>query len=260
MLNYERSGSGEPLLLMHGIGSELGVWEPVREHLEREHDVIAVDLPGFGGSPALPAGVVPTPVALAQAVGALLDDLGVERAHVAGNSLGGWIALELARSGRAHTVVGLCPAGMWGGPLDSLGGGVSKGRAYRAVRALSPALRLLLRSTRARNAALATFVAHPERVPYEAAWRMAESYGRATAYDATNRAMRKSHFRDPEEIEVPVLLAFGERDRLLRPAWIEAPGYRTIMLPDCGHIPMWDDPAMIAELILGHARVSAVGS
>lgn len=252
-LNYERSGSGEPLVLLHGIGSELGVWEPVLGALRGEHEVIAVDLPGFGASEPLPASVVPDPAALAGAVAALLDDLGLQRVHLAGNSLGGWVALELARAGRAHTVVGLCPAGLWG-PPDARGGGVSRGRARRAARALEPALRIVLRSERARRFTLQLFVAHPERVPYEAVWRMARSYGRSSAYDATNRAMRAGRFSGPEEIDVPVLLAFGRQDRLIRPTRVSAPGWRTVMLEDCGHIPMWDEPELVAELIIEQAR------
>src|SRR5687768_11005499 len=80
--------------------------------LERKFDVLAVDLPGFGYSPPLPPGTESTPEALADAVQAAMDEVGFERAHIAGNSLGGWIALELARRGRALTVVSISPAGL----------------------------------------------------------------------------------------------------------------------------------------------------
>jgi pimeloyl-ACP methyl ester carboxylesterase len=251
-LNYERHGSGEPVVLLHGIGGELCVWEPVLEPLAAAREVIAVDLPGFGRSPAL-AGE-PTPAALARAVAEFTGSLGFERFHVVGNSLGGWVALELARLGHARSVVGLCPAGLWSPPAhpERI---VTRGRAHRLIRGLGPVLAVALLSARVRAAALGPFVAHPERIPYRSAWRMISSYGRATAYDATNTAMRRGHFSDPEEIDVPVLLAFGERDRLIRPRRISAPGYRTVMLPDCGHIPMWDDPGLIARLILGHTAV-----
>ena len=251
-MHYEREGDGEPLVLLHGIGGELCVWEPVLGALACRRDVIAVDLPGFGRSPALPDGVVPTPQALAAAVGDLMDELGIDRAHVAGNSLGGWIALELARSGRALSVVGLCPAGLWGAPLLPAGGrgrgrgdegAGSSGRA-----AAAPILPLLLLSRRARRLALGAFVANPDRVPYHAAWRMVRSYGRSTAYEATSTAMRQGHFAAPEEIRVPVTLAFGEFDRLIRPARID--GFRSVMMPGCGHVPMWDDPELVSDLCL----------
>src|SRR5687767_8665341 len=116
-LNIERKGQGEPLLLLHGIGGELCIWEPVLEALARRADVIAVDLPGFGRSPALPEGVVPTPGALAAAIARLLDELAIDSAHLVGNSLGGWVALELAAISRARSVTALCPAGLWGAPV-----------------------------------------------------------------------------------------------------------------------------------------------
>src|ERR1044071_2049315 len=105
-----RSGAGSRYVLIHGLGGEGCVWEPVLPGLEPHHEVIAVDLPGFGRSRPLPGGVTPTPRALAEAVAELLDELGIETAHLAGNSLGGWVALELALLGRARSVVGVCPA------------------------------------------------------------------------------------------------------------------------------------------------------
>src|SRR5688500_11157084 len=115
-VDYERLGRGEPLVLIHGIGSERCMWQPVLAPLAAHHDVIAVDLPGFGASPALPDGIEPTPANLARAIGELVGELGFERVHVCGNSLGGWVALELARLGLAHTVTAISPAGLWGRP------------------------------------------------------------------------------------------------------------------------------------------------
>src|SRR3954453_6422344 len=112
MLSYDRSGSGEPVVLIHGVGSFWQAWKPVIESLRGERDVIALDLPGFGGSPTLPIGVVPNARALAGAVAEFLDSLAVERPVVGGNSLGGWVALELARQGRARAVVAGAPAGV----------------------------------------------------------------------------------------------------------------------------------------------------
>src|ERR671925_414817 len=98
-LAHERRGEGEPLVLVHGIGSQWQGWTPVLDALAREREVIALDLPGFGASPGLDRR--PTPEALAAAVGAFLDELDLADAHVVGNSLGGGIALELGRAGRA---------------------------------------------------------------------------------------------------------------------------------------------------------------
>jgi pimeloyl-ACP methyl ester carboxylesterase len=248
-LNYLRRGSGETVVLLHGIGGELCVWEPVIGPVSAQREVIAIDLPGFGSSPALPPHITPTPGALAEAVGEQLTALGIDRPHLVGNSLGGWVALELARRGRAQSVLGLCPAGLWAAPVLT-GDMVTRGRTRMLVRLLGMPLRVLLLSRAVRRVALRGFVAHPERIRYRAAWRMIHSYGRSTAYDATSTAMRRSRLEHPEEITVPVLLAFGARDRLIRPVTVPAPNFRSIVLPDCGHIPMWDDPDLIARLIL----------
>ena len=94
-------------MLVHGIGSRRGVWDPVVDRLAVERDVLAVDLPGFGDSPMLPDGVVPTVQVLADAVAAWWGELGIERPHVAGNSLGGGVALELARKGAVSSATAL---------------------------------------------------------------------------------------------------------------------------------------------------------
>jgi pimeloyl-ACP methyl ester carboxylesterase len=260
-INYRRSGEGAPYLLIHGLGGERCVWEPVLGALERRHEVIAIDLPGFGRSRALPGGVVPTPGALAEAVAELLDALGLDTAHVAGNSLGGWVALELALADRARSVVGVCPAGLWRTPPAPAGADDApvRGRARRLARRLRPVIPIALAVPRVRRAVLAPFVAHPERVPYRAAWRMVSSYARSTAYDATSSAMRRSAFAGADEVDVPVTLGFGDRDRLIRPARLATPGARTVTLHDCGHIPMWDDPDAVAELLLAGAQAGVSG-
>lgn len=97
MIAHTRTGEGEPLLLLHGLGATGAIWEPVSGRLARERDVIAIDLPGFGGSAPLPDAVAPTPANLAAAVSRFCEGLGVGRPHVAGNSLGAWVGLEMAR-------------------------------------------------------------------------------------------------------------------------------------------------------------------
>jgi pimeloyl-ACP methyl ester carboxylesterase len=248
-IDFERGGSGPPLLLVHGIGGERCVWEPLLPRLTSERDVIAVDLPGFGHSPPLPDGVSPSPSALAHALAGLLDALGLERVHAAGNSLGGWVALELAAADRALSVAGLCPAGLWGAPLDQEGAPAKAG-AHRLARRLRPLITLLMLSRRARRLALRGVVGDPDLVPRAAARRMISSYARATAYEATSIAMRTSRFTAAERLRVPVLLAFGERDRMIRPVRLDVPGARSLMLPDCGHVPTWDAPELIAGLLL----------
>src|SRR5680860_518316 len=111
-LDHHRGGSGEPLVLIHGLGHTWRGWKPMLVQLERRFDVLALDLPGFGKSAPLPAEVDSTPEALADAVERAMIGAGFDSAHLAGNSLGGWIAFELARRGRARTVTAISPAGL----------------------------------------------------------------------------------------------------------------------------------------------------
>src|SRR3954469_25662697 len=89
-LPRHRGGTGRPMVLLHGLGLTWRSWRPVLPALEARHDVIALDLPGFGASAPLERGVRPTPRALTDAVAEELDRLGLDAPIVVGNSLGGW--------------------------------------------------------------------------------------------------------------------------------------------------------------------------
>ena len=104
---------------LHGVGESAVGWQPIHQALGDHYDVIAFDLPGFGRSPGLPAGVTPTAAALADAIEGELDRLGVAQFHVAGYSLGARVALELATRGRALSVIAIAPDGL-GTPLERL--------------------------------------------------------------------------------------------------------------------------------------------
>lgn len=246
LLHHIRTGTGEPIILVHPLGGALVVWEPVMERLATEREAIAVDMPGFGESPSLPDGQRPTPQALAAAIARFMDELGIDRAHAVGCSLGGWVALELARSGRALSVTALNSAGLWRRPLGERPGGSVR----RIARALSPALSAFARTDRGRRLLLRGTVGHPERVPAAAAARLVKAYTRARAYDSANSAMRAAVFEDAAEIDVPVTLGWGDLDRLVRPPRNLPPGWRSHVLRDCGHVPTWDDPEQVADLIL----------
>ena len=230
------------------------VWDPVIAALAAGREVIAVDMPGFGRSAALPEGAAPTPQALAAAVAGFLDALGLDRVHVAGNSLGGWVALELAKEGRALSVAALSAAGFWRQPLGPRPG-VDLRRAGRFV---LPALSALVRTRRGRNALLRGSVGHPERVPPAAAARLVRAYVTAPAYEAANLAMRAAVFSGAEQIDVPVTLAWGELDRLVSPPRRVPAGWITRVLRDCGHIPTWDDPRQVSELLLEASATARV--
>ena len=113
-LSYETSGSGAPLLLIHGMGSASTAWKSIRPALQEKFQVTAIDLPGHGKSDFDPHQAM-DPYSLALLMTKQMDDLGIEKAHIAGNSLGGWIALEMAAAfpDRVLSVTGLAPAGLW---------------------------------------------------------------------------------------------------------------------------------------------------
>jgi pimeloyl-ACP methyl ester carboxylesterase len=249
VLACDRRGSGPPLVLLHPLGADRGVWAPVLDRLAAQRDVIAPDLPGFGESPAL-AGE-PTPARLAGAVRAFVTaELGIERFHVAGNSLGGWVALALALdAATVLSVTAIAPAGLWARPL-----GPRPSAARRAAALAAPLAGPLTRSARARRAILAGSVGHPERVPPADAARLVRAYGRAPGFPAVNAAMRAGTFRDLDRITVPVTLAWPALDRLVaRPRHLP-PAVRSVTLTDCGHIPTWDDPAAVSALLLAGSR------
>jgi len=248
-IHYERRGSGPPLLLVHGLGGDRWVWAPVLDRLAARRDVVAVDLPGFGSSPALNSGRTPTPAALAGSLAALVDALGLERVDVAGNSLGGWVALELARLGRARTVTAIAPAGFWSRPLGPRPG-LKVRRLPHPVRAVLP---FVAAAGPVRRAALTGVVAHPERVPAEAARRIVRSYLDAPGFDAVNDAMRAG-FIPPgslRDLGIPVTIAWARHDRLVGPPRGGVPGATEVVLEDSGHLAMWDEPDAVAALVLG---------
>jgi pimeloyl-ACP methyl ester carboxylesterase len=251
-LAHDRTGTGEALVLIHPLGGDRGVWEPVTPLLAERFDVIAIDLPGFGESPELTDEVEATAPVLAASVIATLDALGIERAHVVGNSLGGWVALEVAKTDRCLSVTGLCPAGFWPRPL-----GPRPELARRAARALVPALGALLRTERGRGLVLRGAVAHPERVPPAAARRLVRAYALSPGFERANAEMRKTLFKGFDEIDVPITLAWAEHDRLVSPPRTVPAGIETAFLRDCGHVPTWDDPQRVSEVIeAGAARAA----
>jgi pimeloyl-ACP methyl ester carboxylesterase len=246
-LYSERHGAGEPLLLLHGLGGTCSIWNPVLERLSREREAIALDLPGFGRSPVLDGAGPPTPANLAAAVARFCASRGLPRPHVAGNSLGGWVALELAKAGHAASVCAISPAGLWRRPL-----GPRRGDIRGWARRLRPLLPIVLSSARARTALLATTMAHPERLTAAEARTLVSEWIRSPGYDAANAEMRAHVFQHPEQVEVATTIAWGDRDRLLAPPRPERMPRRAryVVLPDCGHTPTWDNPALVADLLL----------
>ena len=250
-LAFDRAGSGAPLLLVHPLGTDRAVWQPAMDRLATEHDVIAVDMPGFGESAELADEVPATPEAIAATLASTLDSLGLGASHVAGISLGGWVALEFGKTERALSVTAINPAGFWARPL-----GPRPEVARRAARRLLPLARPLLTTERGRRLALAGSVAFPERVPPAAAYALVKAYARSPGFERANTEMRRAVFAGIEKVRVPVTLAWADRDRLVGRPRLALPGTRSVTLADCGHLPTWDSPDQVAEAILSTARAA----
>ncbi|MBV2357229.1 alpha/beta fold hydrolase [Streptomyces sp. J2-1] len=256
---YSRVGRGEPLVLLHGIGHHRQAWDPVVDILATEREVWAVDLPGFGASPGLPDGLaydLPTTNAV---LGALFETLELDRPHVAGNSLGGLLALELGREKLVRSVTALSPAGFWNESERIYAFSVLRAMRGIAVRLPLPLVQRMSRSAAGRTALTSTIYQHPARRSPEAVVAETLALAEAAGFAATLRAGRTVRFTD-ELAGMPVTVAWGTRDRLLvRRQGLRAkaviPHARLIRLPGCGHCPMNDDPALVARVILdGSAR------
>jgi pimeloyl-ACP methyl ester carboxylesterase len=256
-----RGGTGTPLLLLHGIGAIWRAWSPVLPYLEPHHEVIVPTLHGHAGGPPLDSEIVPSVQALVDGIEEELDRLGLQKVHIAGNSLGGWIGIELARRGRAQSLVLLSPAGAWRSPrrLRATAHGVrfSIGAlAHYSSRAEAMAERRLLHW-----ALLAGQVAHPHRVPRESLVTFIQASGRSPVVDPLLRVLHLYPLDPlPADRDYPVRLVWADRDRVLpfkhfgSPMLERLPGAELIRLSGVGHVPMSDDPARVAEMILEVTR------
>lgn len=254
-----RAGAGEPLLLLHGFTGSWQHWRPVLGDLVAGYEVIAPTLAGHDGGPPFPIGTPPTLAAAAELLEAHLDELGVDTAHVVGNSLGGALALELAKRGRARSVVAIAPAGGW---TDGDGEAKRLGRFFarqiRLTRAFAPRMAAIMRQPQARHVAMRDIMRHGELVAPADAVDLARASLRCTVAPlalAALRADRGLSLTGLDRIACPVLMASPQFDRVLPPARHaprlrrEIPGVEWRMLPGCGHVPMWDDTRLIVQTI-----------
>jgi len=252
-LAYDSAGSGPPLVLIHGLASSRRCWDLVFDDLARDFTVYAVDLPGHGDSDPIPGQQETPATEMARAIGAFLDERDIARAHLVGNSLGGWTALEAAADGRAHSVTALCPAGLWEPIHEPLGAIQFNRKAAVATRRVIP---VIMRVPPLRRALVRTGVERTATVPYrvavDAAFAQADARGFEQAHDGAlhRRFDRASGISD----DVPVTIVFGDNDRLLPAPRFQqrdlAPAHaRWEVLWNCGHAPMWDVPSLTTTLV-----------
>ena len=259
---YERRGTGSPLVLLHGIGHRWQAWEPVLDLLATRHDVVAVDLPGFGRSP-LAAGREYTMAGAVEMTAELFDSFGLDRPHVAGNSLGGVLSLELASRGLVRSATALAPAGFWNArdrawALSLLTALRASGRVPEKLRAAFVNRKL----TRTLGAGL--LYGRTSRLVAEIVLADLASFAASPGFDLVARAGRGYVYASPAPT-VPVTVAWGSRDRILWPRQARRaaellPDAQHVMLAGCGHVPMGDDPDRVADLIITTCARAALDS
>jgi pimeloyl-ACP methyl ester carboxylesterase len=255
-----RGGSGPPLVLLHGFLDTWRVWELVLPALERHHDVLALTLAGHAGGPPIDGEVRAD--ALAGPVERAMDEAGFESAHIAGNSLGGFVALQLAARGRARTVTALAPAGGWAPGDESYRDLLRLQAAMRVVaRSTGPHAEALVASEAGRRRATALISVNFEHIPAELLVHQLMGVAGCTAARAlTDHALREGWQLDAERIDCPVRVVWGTADRLLpwpsaaarfREDWLAHADW--VVLDGVGHCPQLDVPVEAAELIRGFA-------
>jgi pimeloyl-ACP methyl ester carboxylesterase len=254
-----RAGEGEPVVLLHGFTGHWRHWKPVLAELVARYEVIAPTLSGHNGGPEYPSGMSLEKVADAgDSLERHLDELGVGTAHFVGNSMGGSLAIELAKRGRARSVVAFSPGGGWelGGPEPER---IARffARQMRMVRVSRRQIQRLMDRPVARKLALRDIMRHGELIsPADAVDLSLDPLVCTVANDvlASLRAGR-AHVEDLNQIVAPTLIAWAERDRILPLATCSARFRREIphaefrVLPRVGHVPMWDDTRLIVNTI-----------
>jgi pimeloyl-ACP methyl ester carboxylesterase len=261
---FHRGGSGAPLLCLHGFLDTWRSWDLILPALERRHDVLALTLPGHAG--AAPLGDGFSAAAVTDAVERELDAIGWERADLVGNSLGGFVALELAARHRAQTVVALAPAGGWSGQDRSVADLLTLQQdVHRLARQVAPHAELVLASPEGRRRATRLITTNYEHIPAELLVHQLRGVAACDAAEAMiEHARRMEWTLDAQRIDCPVRVIWGTDDRLLpwpqaahrfRHDWL--PHADWVVLDGVGHCPQLDLPLETAQLILGFTSQSA---
>jgi pimeloyl-ACP methyl ester carboxylesterase len=246
-----RGGAGEPLVLLHGFMLTWRTWELVLPALERRRDVLAPTLPGHAGGPPLHE---LTDATLPDAVERAMDDAGFATAHIAGNSLGGWVALQLAARGRARSVTAFAPAGGWvDTPRELFAFQAELAEQTRAAVAHADAL---VATSAGRRQVTRDLTVSYEHIPPELLADLIRAVAAADVDRMTAFAATSTWELDAAAIACPVRIVWGTEDTLL--PWPRAAArFRKrlhadwVVLDGVGHAPQLDVPVVAAQLVLG---------
>jgi pimeloyl-ACP methyl ester carboxylesterase len=253
-----RGGFGPPLVCLHGFGDTWRTWELVLPMLERHHDVLAPTLAGHAGGPPIPGEA--SDVVMTDLVEHAMDEAGFPTAHIVGNSLGGYIALQLAARSRAETVVALSPAGGWAEGDESFKELLAYQRAMQEqMKAATPHADAIVATADGRRRATKLISENFEHIPAELlAHQMRGLASCDGAVPLVQYAIREGWSLPAERITCPVRILWGTEDKLLpwpasaarfREEWL--PQADWVVLDGVGHCPQLDIPLETAELIVG---------
>jgi len=253
-LHTTKSGSGDPLVLIHGMGSSSTAFKPIRPLLEEKFTVIAIDLPGHGETPMLP-GRPMDPHSLALNVFDELSEQCFESFHLAGNSLGGWVSLEMAstKPERIRSLTGLAPAGLWLNPYNARYPGTALARFLaRYTHKFAPTA---LHFEAARKLGFWDVSPRWQELSYEICLDATRAMAKADGYYPAWDGMLMKRFDGKIPEQVPVTIIFGDTDRTLPATTCQersvAPQHsRWIIFPETGHAPMWDSPREVVNAII----------
>jgi pimeloyl-ACP methyl ester carboxylesterase len=247
-----------PLVCLHGFMDTARTWDLVLPALERQHEVLALTLPGHAGGPALPDEL--GEAVMADAVERALDDAGIDDAILVGNSLGGLVALQLAARGRARRVVAFAPAGGWARSDSSWRELLAlQSSIHEAAKGAATHASAILSTPDGRRRATRYITERFEHIPVELLAHQMRGIARCeAALDLIEHGLRHGWHLDAERIACPVRVVWGTADRLLpwpsaaarfRSDWL--PHADWIELEGIGHYPQLDVPLETAQLILG---------
>jgi len=254
-LNIQRYGSGPiKLVAIHGLGSASSAWKLVLPEFSKRYEFITVDLPGHGDAFML-ANLEMNPVRISEIIISELKAIGIEKFHLIGNSLGGWIALEMAAAYPEHvlSVTGVAPAGLWLKPKTNRNGELAVSR-YLARISL-PFAKTIARIKFMRKIGFKLVSPQWEKFSPETCADAAIAMGGASGYYTIWDAFLGNRFDKEISTTIPVTILFGDSDYTLPAATSQekslAPKHcRWVVLPQSGHAPMWDRvDEVIAETI-----------
>jgi pimeloyl-ACP methyl ester carboxylesterase len=251
---FDGPAGSDVVVLIHGLGSAATAWKPITAELTSHLTVITLDLPGHGKTP-LSISQAMDPRSFADAVCETMTSLGIEKFHLCGNSLGGWVALEVAakHSGRVLSITGLAPAGLWLAPYTARYPGTALLRAIaKTTRPLTP---IALRYEWGKKLGFADVSPQWRNLSYEICLDASMAMGSASGYFQAWDGMLKKRFDSPIPQSIPVTIVFGDSDNTLPASNCQerslVPAHSKWFVIDIwGHAPMWDHPTTVVRHIL----------